>query len=385
MDSSSCWTRLTIYAVAAATFPLFFVYQLAVSKGLPPILGGYTGLVSALSLVAVLVVAFSFHYQRGFWVKFDISVVLLLGYGLAWSYTSQIYLLEKGLGENVIGGLVIWFSYYLFGRVVLFEDRFFQRLFVVSYLLMLGVILLNVEDGVFKLGRGESAATYQSFAYSFLFVSCFVIMSSSSLAVAWAFAAATLIALVLNGARSEFFAFLMIVGIYFLLARNKIISFAIIFIGLMGAFLNVALLEGFEKNRFYNLVFMGAQGSLDERAVANAEGLETIIKNPILGDFASYPPGLFAHNVTSAWVDLGFLGFVWFFLLALYCLFILIRTPCGFSKSNEKRMLLAMILAGIVLLLSAKYFTYPLFAVTLGLIVNFAIFIKETRAGGEAL
>jgi hypothetical protein len=376
---------LTIYAVAAATFPLFFVYQLAVSKGLPPILGGYTGLVSALSLVAVLVVAFSFHYQRGFWVKFDISVVLLLGYGLAWSYTSQIYLLEKGLGENVIGGLVIWFSYYLFGRIVLFEDRFFQRLFVVSYLLMLGVILLNVEDGVFKLGRGESAATYQSFAYSFLFVSCFVIMSSSSLAVAWAFAAATLIALVLNGARSEFFAFLMIVGIYFLLARNKIISFAIIFIGLMGAFLNVALLEGFEKNRFYNLVFMGAQGSLDERAVANAEGLETIIKNPILGDFASYPPGLFAHNVTSAWVDLGLLGFVWFVLLALYCLFLLIRTPCGFSKSNEKRMLLAMILAGIVLLLSAKYFTYPLFAVTLGLIVNFAIFIKETRAGGEAL
>lgn len=385
MDSNLIWTRLTIYAVAAATFPLFFVYQLAVSKGIPPFLGGYTGIISTLSLVPILVIAFSFHYRRGFWVKFDLWVVLLFVYGLIWIYTSRFYLLEKGLGENVIGGLVIWFSYYLFGRVALFEDVFFERLFVVSYFLMLGVILFNIEDGAFKLGRGESAATYQSFAYSFLFVSCLVIMNRRSLMAAWAVAAVTLMALFLNGARSEFIAFVIIIGIYFLLARSKLVSVVVIASGLAGAILNVAVLEGFEKNRFYNLFFMGAQGSLDERAVANSEGLETIVKYPVLGDFASYPPGLFAHNVTSAWVDLGLVGFLWFVLLALYCLFILMRTPCRFSESNEKRMLFAMILAGAVLLISAKYFTYPLFALTLGLIVNFEIFVRGKRRGGEVL
>lgn len=385
MESSSSFTRFTIYSVAAALFPLFFLYQLAVSKGISPVLGGYTGIVSVISLASILLIAFAFHRQRGFWVSFDLWVVLLFLYGLAWSYTSQVYLPEKGLGENVIGGLVIWLSYYFFGRVVPFEDRQFSRLFLFSYLLMLAVIVSNVEDGVFKLGRGESAATYQSFAYSFLFVSCLVLMNRRSLVAAWVVAAVTLLALVLNGARSEFIAFVIILLTYFLLGRGRVISFALMVIAFAVAIANMAFLENFEKNRFYNLFFMGAQGSLDERTQANSAGLETILKNPVLGDFASYPPGLFAHNVSSAWVDLGLVGFVWFIALAIYCVYILIRTPLSFSESREKRMLFALILAGVVLLISAKYFTYPLFALTLGLIVNYQIYTKRQGSRSEAL
>lgn len=371
MDSRFFLNRIIIYVVSAAIFPFFFIYQLAVSKGFPPILGGYTGVVSALTLLATLFVTFSLHHRRGFLVKLDLWVALLVVFGLAWSYTSQNYLPEKYLGDNVIGGLIIWLSYYLFGRVVPSEDDGLGKLFIASYILMIVVIISNVENGVFKLGRGDSAATYQSFAYSFLFVSCFVIMKSESLALAWVVATLTLTALLLNGARSEFIAFVLIISIYFLFSRNKTISAVLIGLGLTVFVLNLSVLENFENNRFYNLFFMGAQGSLDERAIANSQGFDTIIMNPILGDFASYPPGLFAHNISSAWVDLGFLGFVWFVAIIAYCLLVLIRTPCHLAESKEKRMLLAMILAGLTLLASAKYFTYPFFALTLGMIVNF--------------
>jgi hypothetical protein len=68
-------------------------------------------------------------------------------------------------------------------------------------------------------------------------------------------------------------------------------------------------------NRILELLDLSQSTSANKRHHLTVYAMQTIAAHPILGDYASYKPGYYSHNVLSAWVDLGLFGFV--YLLAI--------------------------------------------------------------------
>ncbi len=100
--------------------------------------------------------------------------------------------------------------------------------------------------------------------------------------------------------------------------------------------------------------------------------INTIAANPVLGDYASYPAGDYAHNVLSAWVDLGLFGFI--FLIALLLLPALSLIPRGLSgASTSHECLLAFFLLSVTLflLLTSHYFVDMTTGAALGAFSNY--------------
>jgi hypothetical protein len=79
--------------------------------------------------------------------------------------------------------------------------------------------------------------------------------------------------------------------------------------------------------------------------------------------------GLYAHNIFSAWVDLGFVGFVWLLLMLLIPFCVLAARAWGSRPDDDlPDLMLTLVLLAVTLLLlfTAKEFTYMLTGAALG-------------------
>jgi hypothetical protein len=175
--------------------------------------------------------------------------------------------------------------------------------------------------------------------------------------------------LFVNTARSEFVALLFMIPIIELYyARRKLILIAV-----MGAIFAVTylyiedILALLPSNRILELFDLSQSTSANKRHHLTVYALNTIRQFPIFGDYASYNPGFYSHNVLSAWVDTGIFGFV--FVLALLILPAAQMALRGFFRPERSGIfILAFSLACITLLLLAKshYFTDMLIGASLG-------------------
>ena len=64
------------------------------------------------------------------------------------------------------------------------------------------------------------------------------------------------------------------------------------------------------QNRVFGLFNLSDDPSALKRIDLTSDAISSILSSPFLGDYASYEPGMFSHNILSAWVDFGFLGFL---------------------------------------------------------------------------
>ncbi|MFB9242894.1 hypothetical protein IV454_20520 [Massilia antarctica] len=359
-----------------ALFPGFFFYHTALGLGkIPAVLGGYFAPVSLLLLpMLFFIYASRVRHDQDYLGKSDIAFFLYL------AYFALIVGVNAAAGANIVIvnnhvlGIIFILNVFLAFRLCDPGERRFRQMALGSLLLMSAIVFAYAVDGSFYLAplgtarNPESLASYQGFSRSYLFTFAAVIAYTRSVPlriVLYCMAAPTLF---VNTARSEFAAMLFMIPIIELYhTRHKMLMTAIFIFLFLVIFSNLdQLLSMLPSNRVLELLDLSQSTSANKRHHLSEYALHSIAQFPIFGDYASYSPGLYSHNVLSAWVDTGIVGFV--FVLGIV---IVPAIPLFFKGYFARRCSSAFILAfslcciTVLLLITSHYFTDMLIGATM--------------------
>ena len=363
-------------------FPGFFFYHTMLGVGvLSAFIGGYFSLMSML-LFAPLAYAYyvglknaryriiSTDLQFGFFlVYFFFVVVVNAGFG-ADTVTVQSHLLS----------ILYFVNIYLIFNYIDFSERKTIFMALVSLGLMSVLILVFSHGGSFQPGQSggakslESVSTYQGFARSyaltFVAVICFTELAAARLVLY----ATAIVALFLNGARSELVAVLLLVPIIEVYrAKNGLQAVCIVL--LMLAVVTVGpqtAMEYFPDSRVWELFYLSRSESAIGRYELTQRALQTIADHPFLGAYASYTAGGYSHNILSAWVDLGAFGFIYMlFMLAQAIVWLFVKGWLAKTESSYFLLAWSLICMSLVLLVSAKTFNDMFLGAAMGAYANY--------------
>jgi hypothetical protein len=180
------------------------------------------------------------------------------------------------------------------------------------------------------------------------------------------------VALGFVGARTELVLFALVVVFFGLGGRGRWLT-AFALVGTVSlAFANLDRLQDFGDSRVFDLVYTAAEGTRSERAIFLDRALSTVRSEPFLGEFGSYPPGTYAHNAVSVWVDFGLAGTVGLVTLLAWGALRVARPRRGERPEARDLRRGALVLVGccVVALIATKAFFYSLIPLTLGLVAN---------------
>lgn len=269
-----------------------------------------------------------------------------------------IYLIARSLDVSRFGGGITW-MFYLFSAFVIAKS--------------LG------NDFTFYYGPDPGVATVSEYDYQgtgLCYIAMFFLVvarQQGGLLHRLFIYGLCVLSLLFIGARSELLGVMVSIAfLEFLLARSKFffLVMALVVMALGAAVIyNYPWLLG-ERGMTIVQLFSGdiiLDRSALERLEFSYRAMEAIAGNPVMGDFASYPPGEYAHNVLSIWVDYGVFGF----LLAMF-LFMVVILAVLVQKREMPRQAFVFcffVLFFLVFMLGlAKNYNFQLIPVGLGLI-----------------
>lgn len=360
-----------------ALFPGFFFYHTSLGLGLiGAFLGGYFAPVALLVAPPLLFFyAYKIRRDQSHLGHADVFFGLYIGYFLTIVGIQAVAGANPVIIGNHLLGILFITNLFLIFRLTDFSRGDARFLLLASLAGMSAIVFSYSVDGSFYLAplgtakNPESLATYQGFSRSYLFTYVAVIAFCRGRMlriVLYCVAAPTLF---VNTARSEFVAMLFtipIIEIYY--ARRKVILTVMLAALFLTIYLNLDyLLSILPSNRILELLDLSQSTSANKRQQLSMYAVNTIAQFPIFGDYASYNPGFYAHNVLSAWVDTGVFGFA--FVIALVALPLLQMLIKGYFLPRPSPVLiLGFTLAAITLLLliTSHYFTDMLIGATLG-------------------
>lgn len=346
--------------------PGFYLYNYAQTFGFPPILGGYVVVASAGCIVILLPTYIASLRAKRLAGLLDFLFWLMIAFAIIWVALSSLSVDAESVNNSYAGVLLIWIALYFFAGALPFEKTSLKYLSFASFLMMSAIIFSNTRFGTFQLEVDEQEASYQFFAlfyiinlYVFLSMSSFKLLQSLSLLLG-------IVTLVFVGARSELFA-LLIGAIILLNGKNfSIMTIAIQSSAVLIGYALLPIVLSSAQNRLADFILTQAEGSWSERSYALQYALQVIADNPFLGRYADYPPGLYAHNILSIYVDFGLLGFL-IYITVLAAAFVIVLK--GIRRAGLKEgyyLALAMLIQIFVLLIVAKSGVYYLVPFALG-------------------
>lgn len=356
-----------------ALFPGFFFYHSLVGLGLmPSLLGGFFSPVALLMLPALgCLYVHQLMKNRLGGRRVDAAFFGFIAYFVL---VLSVQAAERANGDVLrshwLAVLQLTVTFMIFRMA---DFTMVRRAAVLSLLGMAGIIFWFAQDGIFHL-LDQSLISYQGFARSYLVTALVVLMLTTARWQRLALYAISVSALYLNGARSEFAALLVAAAANEIASsKHKWLVFVTlsILVALLFTFLQ-DLIELLPGNRTLQLLDIEAASSWQQRSANTESALQTIREHPLLGDFGSYvsigSAGDYAHNILSAWVDLGFIGFAWLLLMMVPPLLSLSAEAVLRWKSIGRSFLLpfSLVVVSALLLLVAKDFTYMLWAAGLG-------------------
>ncbi|QYF96221.1 hypothetical protein KY495_23145 [Massilia sp. PAMC28688] len=360
-----------------ALFPGFFFYHTLLGLGMiGAVLGGYFAPVSLLVAPPLLFFyAYKIRRDQSHLGHADVFFWLYIAYFLT------VVAIQASAGANpVIVGNHLLGALFIANMFLVFRLTDFNRgdvrfLLLATLAGMSAIVFSYSVDGSFYLAplgtakNPESLATYQGFSRSYLFTFMAAIAYCRGRLLRIVLYCAAAPTLFVNTARSEFVAMLFvipIIEIYY--ARHKMVLASVLLAIFLGIYLNLEyLLSLLPSNRILELLDLSQSTSANKRHLLSLYAKNTIAQFPIFGDYASYTPGFYSHNVLSAWVDTGVFGF--FFVLALVILPLLQMLVKGYFLPRPSPVfILGFTLACItlLLLLTSHYFTDMLIGATLG-------------------
>lgn len=371
-------------------FPGFFVYHVLVGTGrIPAVLDGYSTRAAALVL-PFLALAFVNHGLRhrrsrtqvdGIFFLFLAYFGAVVGFNLAWRADLTIAVPHLGI-------LIQFAAIYLAIRLVDPTSPLFRWAALLSFFVLTATVFTFSAGGAFTVvagaleGTEEKLADYQGYAFVYVVLVLFLAATLRSANARLAVYALAVPALFLIGARAEFAAFLLVPPIFeFCLGRRK----ALFWIAGAGILSTVLLLlvagaDLFPGSRVLALMASTPDESVMERARLTREAWRSLGDSPLLGAYASYPPGEYAHNLLSVWVDLGVVGFLFFVLLLLLPAIDLVLGLRTRAAEPDHVLALAVFAVSAVLFVLAKNFTYQMFPIALALYARYAARRRERRS-----
>jgi hypothetical protein len=311
--------RLTVIGLFMLLFPGFFFYHTLLGTGTTgAFLGGYFSPIAVLFVLPLMVL-----YLRQIRREPHRLARSELYFGLYMLHFLLVVLVNAANGANaaivaghLIGILFLLNTFTIF-KMIDFANPEFRIPAMLCLLAMSAIVFAFSVDGVFYLGAlgmakdADSLATYQGFSRSYLITFLAVIAYTRSTLVRIGWYGIGAAALFLNTTRSEFVALLFAIPIIeFYFARQKML-FVLVLLAL-GTLLAInfdTLLAALPDNRILELLDLKHSSSANARHYLSLHAMRTIANYPLLGDYASYAPGNYAHNILSAWVDTGLLGF----------------------------------------------------------------------------
>ena len=364
-------------------FPGFFFYHTLLGTGTTgAFLGGYFAPV-ALAFAGPMCLVYLARMRR------DAQRLTLVDvhYGVFFAYFVGVVMVNAAAGANraivVYHMLAILFMVlvYLQFSFIDFDSRRFRVVGLLSLAGMSTIVFSYSVDGVFYLGAlgiakdANSLATYQGFSRSYLFTYLAVVTFTRNLPLRLVLHVVGAATLFVNTARSEFVALLFAIPlIEFYYSRHKLyfVLAGVCIAATVGLYLD-QILASLPSNRILELLDLSHSTSANKRQQLTVHAVQSITAHPILGDYGSYKPGHYSHNVLSAWVDLGLFGMLYVAALAIVPI-----TPMFFHEYFAARrrplFLLAFAFAcvTVLLLLSSHYFTDMLLSATLGACSRYA-------------
>ena len=357
-------------------FPGFFFYHSALGLGYSrAFLGGYftpVALLVALPLLlryrqrlrrdagpgAIELAYFGFLLYAGAMLAVQVAA----GANLLITRNDLLFLLQSGIVFMVF-------------RLLDFSAASLRRQALACLLTMSAIVFAFSEDGVFylaALGRAsapEAVATYQGFSRSYLFVYLVVITQMRTLAPRLALYLLAAVTLYVNGARSEFVAMLCTIPLLELYrAQHRALTLLLLCAGVL--LLTVASLyiaQYLPDNRTLELLDLSQSTSATLRHTLTRQALATIAQHPLLGAYGSYEPGSYAHNILSAWIDLGLFGFVFLAALLLWPMQRLaLQCFLWHSEGAQAALPLCLCSTTVLLLLGSHHYHDMFIAATLG-------------------
>jgi len=346
-----------------------------------PVLGGYFSPVS-LVFTPILLIIYLVKITRStrFFTSIDLAFFTFLLYFLFVISLNFVNGAEPDLVKDHLLCIVHFAAVFIVFRIAQFESPQMKWMGLLCIAGMTAIIFSFSVDGFFHMkehayGDSTSVATYQGFARSY-FVTFLVVLPFIRLPMLrLAMYLICVPALFINGARSELAAVFLAVVVaetFFARRRLSIAVFALTLASLFFVFSDnlVQLLPG---NRSLQLLDVSRSTSWEGRQFLFSGALRTIADHPLLGDYGSYMrtagAGSYAHNIFSAWVDLGFVGFAYLLCMMLFPIyFLLIDTISRRKTPKSEELLLALILlcATAFMLFTSKDFTYMLVGAALG-------------------
>jgi len=364
-------------------FPGFFFYQALIGLGIiRAFLGGYF---SAVAIIFALPLAFLYlknskRNKSYYFPEIEFYYFIFLAYFLFTIAINYIFGANKSIVQNHVLSIIYLFSVFVIFKIADFSERQLHLMAMLSLVIMTLIIYSFSVNGSFylrPLGESkdmESLSTYQGFARSYLFTFMVIIPFTRMFALRVLIYAVAASALYLNSARTEFIAMLLIVPmveIYY--AKHKLWMTFVFLLIAGGIFLNVQYVsEHLPENRILELAEISQSSSAQLRHALTTQALHTIYSHPLVGDYGSYAPGLYAHNILSAWVDLGLLGFLYLILIIGWPLSRLVITGF-FLKKRSAEFLLACSLLFVTLffLATSHYFNDMFIGAALGAYANY--------------
>lgn len=376
---TSAREQLMLNSAFFLLFPGFFYYHTLLGTGTTgAFLGGYFSPISVLYMLP-LVLTYYLRMRRDPRRFSGID----LHYGLFMAYFVVIVAIHVVSGANrliVIDHLeciLFMVNAFVMFTFIDFGNRQFRTMAFIGVAGMSAIAFAFSVNGVFYLGAldmaqhgtDDSLATYQGFARSYLFTILPLIAYTRSLPLRLLLYAVGIATLFINTARSEFAALLFAIPIFeFHFSRNKLIFVGVAVIGLMLLSIHIGdIVAALPDTRILELLDLSQSTSADKRHHLTVYARQTIAAHPLFGDYGSYEPGYYSHNVLSAWVDLGLFGFI--YLLAIT---IVPAIPMFFKETMAGRRrpefihAFALACVTVLLLISAHYFTDMLIGATLG-------------------
>tara|TARA_B110000503_G_scaffold138393_1_gene224496 strand:- start:11452 stop:12648 length:1197 start_codon:yes stop_codon:yes gene_type:complete len=370
-------------------FPGFFIYQVLINLSvIPSFLGGYFGIVSMIVFVPLL---FLFFFQIIKSPKslglLDVSFLLLMLYIFLVSVSN--YLLGEMAGYYdllywSLSGVIFNLACYFIAKYFHYGDEKVRRVLLVTFSLIVFMFLLNVRDGIFTLLNSgiEGAVTYQGYARSIVAVSFILIASYRSALVTIALTSLSIVILIIVGSRAELILYIgTLISAYYIVRSSSIAGFssvtllylvALLVFGLISQIILVSL----EHTRLYDFIENGifTSSSGQARLELVRAGWANIVDNPVFGRYGIYVKhggsiGAYPHNLLSAWLNLGIIGFLGYLSVIFAVLFKALSVARNHINSYS---LLALFFAIFIFLafLTSKDYLFMFFGLSVGFSQN---------------
>jgi hypothetical protein len=374
------WERrdqLVLVACFFMLFPGFFFYHSLLGTGITgAFLGGYFAPVAvafALPMCLIYLARIRRDPRR--------LTMVDLHYGVFFAYFLTVVVVNGAAGANrtIVGnhvlGILFMVLVFIQFSFIDFESRRFRIVGLLSLAAMSTIAFTNSVDGVFYLGAlgmakdADALATYQGFSRSYLFTYLAVVSFTRHLPLRVALHALGAATLFVNTARSEFAALMFAIPVIeFYYSRHKLyfLLAAAMLAVLVGMYFD-QILASLPSNRILELLDLSHSTSANKRHQLTVHAWQTVAAHPLFGDYASYKPGYYSHNVLSAWVDLGLFGMA--YLAALAVLPIVPMFIHEYFATRARGLFMcafAFACVTILLLLTSHYFTDMLLSATLG-------------------